>query len=78
MANSFENIEAAVKSAIDPRFPAEGVLLTDWGDDGHMQPPAVGPCPLTRSSIRECLFMEYPVHNIGCDRLETAELRRKS
>ena len=38
--NAFENIAKAAEAAVDGKNPAEGALLTDWGDDGHMNPPA--------------------------------------
>lgn len=33
--NMLENVDCAVKAAV--RFGAEGILLTDWGDNCHMQ-----------------------------------------
>ncbi len=37
--NAFGNIDDAVRTGLDRR--ADGVLVTDWGDNGHLQPPVV-------------------------------------
>lgn len=37
--NALENIDNAVNSAV--KYDACGILLTDWGDCGHIQPPPV-------------------------------------
>ena len=42
--NSRENVRDAVAWGL--RSGAEGMLLTDWGDNGHHQPPAVSFAPL--------------------------------
>ena len=43
-SNARENVRDAVAWGL--RCGAEGMLLTDWGDNGHMQPPAVSLAPL--------------------------------
>jgi hypothetical protein len=43
-SNARENVRDAV--AWGRRSGAEGMLLTDWGDNGHLQPPAVSLAPL--------------------------------
>jgi len=43
-SNARENVRDAVSSGL--RWGAEGMLLTDWGDNGHLQPPAVSLAPL--------------------------------
>jgi hexosaminidase len=43
-SNSRENVRDAVTWGI--RSGAEGVLVTDWGDNGHHQPPVVSLAPL--------------------------------
>ena len=43
-SNARENVRDAVSSGL--RCGAEGMLLTDWGDNGHLQPPAVSLAPL--------------------------------
>jgi hexosaminidase len=43
-ANARENIRDAVREGL--RAGAGGMLLTDWGDNGHMQPPVVSLAPL--------------------------------
>ena len=42
--NAVRNQAEAVRSALDTG--ALGVLITDWGDYGHLQPPAVSEAPL--------------------------------
>ena len=44
----WSNARANVRDAVDggARFGAEGMLLTDWGDNGHLQPFAVSLAPL--------------------------------
>jgi hypothetical protein len=50
--NSFvgrwSNARANVRDAVEwgVRSGAEGMLLTDWGDNGHLQPPSVSLAPL--------------------------------
>ena len=39
LSNATDNIAAAVRAAIDHR--AGGVMIADWGDQGHLQPPVV-------------------------------------
>ena len=39
MTNSLRNVINAASSAA--AYGAEGLLLTDWGDGGHLQPPPV-------------------------------------
>jgi hypothetical protein len=43
-SNARENVRDAVDWGV--RAGAEGLLLTDWGDNGHLQPPAVSLAPL--------------------------------
>jgi hexosaminidase len=43
-SNARENVRDAVTWGI--RSGAEGVLVTDWGDNGHHQPPVVSVAPL--------------------------------
>jgi hypothetical protein len=43
-SNARENVRDAVSHGL--RYGAEGMLLTDWGDNGHMQPPAASLAPL--------------------------------
>jgi hypothetical protein len=43
-SNAAANVRDAVAWGV--RCGAEGVLLTDWGDNGHLQPPAVSLAPL--------------------------------
>ncbi len=42
--NALHNLAEAARSAAE--FGALGVLITDWGDHGHLQPPAVSEVPL--------------------------------
>lgn len=42
--NAIENLAEAARTAVDTG--ARGVLITDWGDFGHLQPPAVSEAPL--------------------------------
>lgn len=42
--NALHNLAEAARSAADSG--ALGVLITDWGDHGHLQPPAVSEVPL--------------------------------
>lgn len=46
--NARDNISDAVATAIAQQ--ATGVLLTDWGDNGHHQPPAVSLPPLVHAA----------------------------
>jgi len=43
-SNARENVRDAVAAGV--RHGAEGMLLTDWGDHGHLQPLAVSLAPL--------------------------------
>ena len=42
--NALANIDDAVRVGLD--IGAPGLLLTDWGDNGHLQPPAVSLPPI--------------------------------
>lgn len=44
LSNSFSNIANAAASAASTG--AEGLLLTDWGDNGHVQPPVISFMPI--------------------------------
>jgi hypothetical protein len=48
LRNARENVRDAVAAGL--RFGAEGMLLTDWGDNGHMQPLAVSLAPLATAA----------------------------
>ncbi len=45
MGNAKANLVDAAKVGLDSG--ASGYLITDWGDNGHMQPPSVSFAPLT-------------------------------
>ena len=44
-----KNIRSAAKTAA--RYGAEGVLLTDWGDFGHLQPMSVSWPPIVLNGM---------------------------
>ena len=43
--NAVANLAAAAKAGFDAG--ARGLLVTDWGDHGHLQPPAIAELPLS-------------------------------
>ncbi len=43
--NAIENLAAAATAGFDAG--ARGLLITDWGDYGHLQPPAIAELPLS-------------------------------
>ena len=45
LPNAFENMRDAVEVGLEEG--AGGVLITDWGDNGHMAPPSVSFLPLS-------------------------------
>jgi hypothetical protein len=49
-SNARENVRDAVAWGV--RSGAEGLLLTDWGDNGHLQPPVVSLAPLAFAAAR--------------------------
>jgi hexosaminidase len=53
-SNARENVRDAVAWGI--RCGAEGMLLTDWGDNGHHQPPVVSFAPLAYAAALSWSF----------------------
>ena len=45
LQNAVSNLAAAAKAGFDTG--ARGLLVTDWGDYGHLQPPAIAELPLS-------------------------------
>lgn len=49
-SNALDNLKNACQAA--DRHGADGVLVTDWGDNGHLQPPPVSYCGLLAGACR--------------------------
>ncbi len=45
LGNAVSNLAVAAAAGLDAG--ARGLLVTDWGDHGHLQPPAIGELPLS-------------------------------
>src|SRR5581483_174447 len=56
LVGRIDNARANILDACDTgvRYGAAGLLLTDWGDNGHLQPPSVSFGPLLYAGAAVC------------------------
>lgn len=61
--NARDNISDAVTTALAQ--DATGLVLTDWGDNGHHQPPAVSLPPLVHMAVAAWSGDAHPLDDVG-------------